>query len=260
MSLPRLRAAVPVVLLCAMLASGAALAQPAPVRLATQHYPPYINVLDGQPEGAVVDVVREAFRRTGYPLRFEVYPWSRALALVQVAQVDGLFTIKKTPERERSLRFPRQPVLQQDYVFFVRRDAGLRFDGNFAALTPARIGVVMNTSYGNRFDEALAQGVFPRVEKAPSYDAVFGMLLSGRVDATICSREVAYEILRRLDPGSAIIEAGPPAETAFSYLVFARSKHTEALAEAFDAAIESMQRDGSFARLSRREGGSQPMK
>jgi len=220
------------------------------IRLVTLDYPPYIYDVRGRAEGPIPAVVTEVFRRMGKPVTIEFLPWSRALVMASNGDVDGLFTIKKTPEREPVLVYPREPLLTQDYVFFASKQGSFRFDGNYSSIANARIGVVRNTSYGARFDAALKQGVFAQVEVASDYERIFRMLLAGRVDMVICSRLVGMNFLRQLDPDERIAPvSGPPSETALSYLVFSRRSEAAALAEAFDQALSTMRKDGTLARL-----------
>lgn len=219
------------------------------LRLVTLEYPPYIVSTPTRAEGMVADIVREAFARMKLPVVIEFYPWTRALAMLASGQADGLFTIKRTPDREQTMLYPREPLLAQDYVFFVRKDSSLRFTGDFASLAGASVGLVKNTSYGARFDTAAASGQFRNLEYANDYEHIFRMLLAGRIDTVICSRLVGLSYLRQLDATDRVVVAGPPSETAHSYLVFTRARDMRALAEAYDQALAGMRRDGSLARI-----------
>lgn len=219
------------------------------VRLAALEFAPYIHDANGRAEGPVVDVVNEVFRRMGKPLTVEFFPVTRSLVMVEAGSVDGFFTVKKTPEREHTLRFPREPLLSQDFVFFVRKDSHFRFDGDYASIANARIGVVNNMSYGGRFDAARRQGVFPRLESSHALTNIFRMLLAGRVDAMICSRLVGMKFIQEFDPAGQIMISGPPSETTHSYLVFTRRHDTSALADGFDLAMKGMRKDGTLVRL-----------
>ena len=221
----------------------------AELQLATQSYPPYMVLRDGEIAGPVVDLVAEAFRRMGRKAAIKAYPWPRALAMLERAKVDGLFTIKKTPERELVLIYPQEPLLAQDFVFFVRKDSNVRFDGNYASIAQSRVGVVLNTSYGQRFDQAVAAGVFSNVVATSDNERLYRMLMGGRIDAMINSRLVGLSLLRKIDPQGSIVVSGPPSETTLGYLVFTKQPEATALAHAFDQAMQSMRKDGTAHRL-----------
>ena len=240
------------------LLSQSGVAVEAPVRLVTFEYPPYAVQVETSAQGLSADLVREAFARMGRGVSIEFYPLNRGLKLLEAGEVSGFFTIKKTPERMAKLVFPRKPLIRQDYVFFVRKGSRFRFNGSFADLAGATIGVVMSTSYGQRFDEALARGEFAKLEAAISYESIFRMLVGGRVDAVVCSRLVGLEFVRRTG-GSGLVEiSGPAVETTLSYLAFTTKKTDAALAPAFDKAMEAMERDGTLNRILERHEAQIP--
>lgn len=219
------------------------------LQLVTLEYPPYITQVGGHTEGLVVDIVNEVFSRMGQGIEIGVYPWSRSLHMLNIGQADALFTIKKTPEREISMLFPKESLISQDYVFFKRRDSSFNFDGDYASIADASIGIVQDTSYGARFDEAVKQGRFKRLDSAVNYELTFRKLLGGRVDAVICSHLVGLRILQQQRGLDQVVVSGPPSETAVSYLVFTRSKDHSKLAAAFDRHIARMKKDGTIKKM-----------
>jgi polar amino acid transport system substrate-binding protein len=232
----------------ALLSSTGSAAE-APVRLATFEYPPYVVPAGASAQGLSAELVREAFARMGRRVSIEFYPLNRGLKLLEAGEVSGFFSIKKTPERMAKLVFPHKPLIRQDYVFFVRKGSRVRFNGDFTALAGATIGVVMSTSYGQRFDDAVARGAFAKLESTTSYEQIFRMLVGERVDAVICSRLVGLEFVRRIGAGKLVEISGPVVETTLSYLVFTTKKTDAALAPAFDKALEAMERDGTLNRI-----------
>lgn len=242
----RIRAGLLLALLCACWSAAAG----TPVRLATFVYPPYM-MADGHGgvSGPAVRIVRMAFARAGYPVSIAVYPIQRGRALLVAGSVDGYFTIRSNPERRRAMRFPHQPLLLQDTVFFVRRDAALHFNGHFSSLADAHIGVVSNVSYGPRFDRALRAGRFRQVDYAVDHEVNFRKLLAGRVDAVVCSRQVGQYYLRQLHAVDAVVVSGPPVEATESYLVFGRGTDYTDVIAGLDRALADMREDGSLDRL-----------
>lgn len=240
----------------AVLMMGAQASEGPAVRLATFEYPPYVQQTKGQAQGLAVDLIREAFARMKRPVVIEFYPFSRGIRLLDAGAVDGLFTIKRTPEREARLNFPHESLLSQDYQFFVNKSGRVRYHGDLADLSAATIGVVSSVSYGPRFDGAVRLGSFAKLESASSYELIFRMLAGGRVDAVICSRLVGTEFVRRIGAQEQIEISGPSVESVPSHLVFAPGDGGAALARSFDSAIAAMKRDGSFVRLTKRYGES----
>jgi polar amino acid transport system substrate-binding protein len=235
-----------------MLWIGMASAQTAPLHLVTQAYSPYIVQQNQDASGLAVDIVKEVFRRSGKEIDIAFYPWSRALYMLDHGQADGLFTIKKTPERERQWLYPQEALLSQDYVFFARKTSTFRFNGDLSSLAQTRIGVVQNTSYGARFDQAAATGHFLALDAAHNYELTFRKLLGGRVDAVICSHLVGLEILKALGAQDLVEVRGPVVETAVSYLVFSRSEAHRTTAALFDRHLAAMKIDGTIHKMTAR--------
>lgn len=228
--------------------STAAFAQQRPLILATFDYPPYVTAQgdDAQPGGMMIEIWTEIARRTGQKVEFRVYPFKRELVLVEQGHVDGLFSIKKTPEREKRFLYPNEPLMIQDYVFFTLKNSKIEFRGNLDAFSNVPIGVNSGVSYGPIFDSAVKRGMLKNLHPAPSYDLNFKMLLNGRVNAVICSRLVGVSILEKLGMRDQVRVSSIPVETTKSYVIFSKKTARPALIPEFDKAISSMRRDGTM--------------
>ena len=219
------------------------------LKLATLEYPPYITNTAQGAKGLAVDIVNTAFSRIGQPIMIEFFPVARGQIRVLNGEADGYFSIKKTPERVQDMLFTQKALMTQDYVFFVRKDSGWRFTGSFDSLENARIGVVIATSYGSRFDDAVRAGTLAKPEQVNTHESNFRKLLAGRVDAVICSRLVGLYYLGLLNGLNDVEISGPTVETTVSYLAFTRKKDYTALSLQFDQALERMEQDGTLKHL-----------
>ena len=238
-----------IVLVGLLVARLACAADVGSVRLATLEYPPYVTETAQGAQGATVEIVKTAFARIGINTDIAFYPIARGQYLVQAGEVDGFFSIKRTPEREKSLRFSSNPLMSQDYVFFVRRGASVVFDGGWVSVRNATIGVVVATSYGQRFDQAARDGSLPRLDPATNHEMSFRKLLAGRIDLVVCSRWVGIHYLRKLRALQEVTTTGPPIETTQSYLAFSRKASLGDIPQRFDEALGAMLADGTVARL-----------
>ncbi len=226
-----------------------ALAGPARLHLATLEYPPYIIDTGHGASGLTVEIIRTVFARMNQPIDIEFLPISRGQSMLQADLIDGFFSIKKTPERENDYLFPQHPLMQQEFVFFVRKNSRWHFTGHWPDLAHARIGVVNTTSYGKLFDHAVQSGLFSKLDSTSSHEVNFRKLLAGRIDAVICSRLVGDYYLHAMNATALITSSGPAMETAVSYIAFSRKRDLQALSRKFDQTMESMERDGTLDRL-----------
>lgn len=223
------------------LPAGAQAAPPAALRVVSFPYPPLMVVDAGHaPAGPMVELVARAFQRMEQPARIELLPLARALLQMETGAADAMFTVKKTPEREAAYLFSSEPVLQQDYVFFVLREAPQLFRGDLAALAETTIGVVGGTSYGPRFDAAVKQGLLRRLEVSSSHESSFRKLLAGRMQVVICSRVVGLALLQQLQAGARVKISGPVVDSTHSYLMFNRRTVTPQQVAQFDRALQAV--------------------
>lgn len=220
-----------------------------PLRLISFEYHPFVTRIENSAQGMSVEIVKEIFLRMGREITIEIFPVARALRMFENGDVDAFFTIKKTPERETKFLFPKEALITQDYVFFAPNDSKLTFDGDLSSLSNASIGVVNQVTYGSRFDTAVKNGVFKRLESAPSFELTFKKLLGGRMDTVIASRVVGIAFLNEIGGLNKIKIIGTPVETTESYLAFSRKEGCVELANAFDRTVAAMRKDGTFSRI-----------
>ncbi len=201
---------------------------------------------DGKPSGILVDVVTEAFQRTGHPIEIRLMPWARCLAEIRSGRVDGIFSVFRLPERNEFLTYTNVPVITQVLAFFVPADSNVKFGGDISKLTDSRIGTIRGTSYGSRIDSALKAGVWSSVVETNNVDSLVGMLALKRVDLAIGYRHVILEAGKKKGYLNLVKELAPGIDEIQSYLAFTRrSDYSEVIAD-FDRALTSMKNDQSF--------------
>jgi polar amino acid transport system substrate-binding protein len=103
-------------LLLAMLCSGLALADQAPIRLLTYDEPPW--VIAQQPlQGVTIELVKQLFTQAGVPYSIEVFPLKRAIKMAIATPGTCVFPIERTQERETALRWI-SPLVISRYGFY----------------------------------------------------------------------------------------------------------------------------------------------
>jgi len=239
-------------LLCAFLYLTPVFAQEAEVRLVCFDYPPYMTEENGFVQGMMVDVVTEAFVRMKKRISIKLVPPLRGYQLLLAGQVDGMFTMKKTPEREAATTFTREPLLVQDFVIIVPNDSRFEFNGDLKSLAEIPLGVVNEGSYGAVFDTAARRGDFRRLEKSPDFLTNFRKLVANRMGAVVSARSAGFAILKTLNANHKFRVSGPPIETTQSYLIFNKALENQWLADEFDKVLATMKKDGSIRKIEKR--------
>ncbi|MDR7308298.1 transporter substrate-binding domain-containing protein [Rhodoferax saidenbachensis] len=207
---------------------------------------PTAYVENGKQVGLLVDVVNEVFKRTGYSVEIAIMPWARCLAEVKAGRIDGIFSVYQTRERQEFLTYAEEVLITQVQAFFVRKDSAITFDGDLNKLSELRIGIINQTSYGPRLDSALEKGVFKKVDVANNVSASIKKLLVDRVDVVPSYRHVALDSARTLGLAGSIKELSPAIAAIPSYLAFTNKKDYAKVISAYNLALRSMKKDGTY--------------
>jgi polar amino acid transport system substrate-binding protein len=230
----------------AMATMGCGDAYPEKLVLVAADSVPTAYMVDGKPSGMLVDVVTEAFQRTGYQFEIQLMPWARCLVEVRSGRVDGIFSVFKLPERNEFLAYTSVPIITQVEAFFVPADSDVKFGGDIGKLGGFRIGIIRGTSYGIKVDTALKTGVWPAVVETNSVDSLVGMLVLKRVDLAVGYRHVFLEAARKQGYLNEIKELSPGIDEIPSYLAFTKQRDYSEVIANFDRALTSMKNDHSF--------------
>ena len=194
---------------------GCSDAYPASLVLVAADSAPTAYMEDGRPFGILVDVVAEAFRRTGYQFEIQLMPWARCLAEIRSGRVDGIFSVFQLPERNEFLTYTSIPIINQVLAFFVPADSDLKFGGDIAQLQRFRIGTIRGTSYGAKVDSVLNAGGWSTVVKTNNIDSLVGVLALKRIDLAVGYRHVVLEAARKKGYSEKIKELSPQVSMQF---------------------------------------------
>ncbi len=172
------------------------LSETAPVlKVVTTEYPPFEYVEDGVFRGQDVDTVRTVLRAMGFEPDFQVLPWARAEMMVRRGNADLLFSLTRSPERERHYLFTA-PISSARDVLYARKDAGLSWT-SYKDLTDLSVGVTGGYSYAPEFMAWLRQGQSQVVTMSQENPDLAGlrMVAMGRVDVFICEKKACNHLI-----------------------------------------------------------------
>jgi polar amino acid transport system substrate-binding protein len=206
---------------------------------------------DGQWQGLGVDVVRTLAARAGDTVRFDIYPWARAQAMVQRAQADILIGPYKSPQRDKQFAFVDLPFYRDRMVFYARSGAKSPWEGRFGQLDGTRIAAVRGWHYGARFDQAR-----PRlnISEVNQLENGVQMLLHGRVDLLATNERNSAALIGTMRASGRLVPLCPVVAQLDGYLAFPRGAAFTALRDQYSALFTEMVRSGEFARLAARHG------
>ncbi len=206
---------------------------------------------DGQWRGLGVDVLRALATRAGDTIRFQLYPWPRAQAMVERAQADILVGPYKSPERLRRFAFVDQPFYRDRLVFYARRDGNPAWHGDLAALKNRRIAAVRGWHYGTQFDQARP---LLDISEVPQLENGMQMLAHGRVDLLASNERNSTGLIGSLRLNEALTVLCPDITQLDGYLAFPRDPKFSAVRDRYNTLFAEMVRSGELARLGARNG------
>ena len=192
---------------------------------------------DGVPHGSAVEIVTHIMNRLGHTIDIRVYPWTRALKMVELGEVDGIFTAYKNPEREAFLDYSHQVLIPQIVCFYVKKGSPITFAGDLHTLKDKKIGVTSTISYGQTFDQLRPQ---LQVARANRLEKNFQKLLLEHIDLVISNVYVADTTLRELQLTDAIVRLPHEVERVPSYIAFSKKRGLTTLRDHFDQELLNM--------------------
>jgi polar amino acid transport system substrate-binding protein len=209
------------------------------------------EIRDGVAMGFLADLLRQALAGAGYRTEFHIRPWVRCFEETRSGQVDGMFALYRTPEREQQYLFTNEPLDIADEYIYVRR--GRKIDSAHwpDALKGKRVGVVNGTYHGHRFLEAEQAHLFAAVESVGSYESLIEMLGAGRIDAAFATIDIMRDAMNRVANADRIERAEPAIDTLPIYLAFTRQRDMTAVRDGFDRELRKMRDDGRYDALVR---------
>jgi len=241
---------------CAVLTglSGAALADPAPLVLATgDDYPPL--TAKSLPEGGLAsELVRRAFERSGHKVgELQWVPWKRAMESARRGAIDGTFPWGDTAERRKDLLFsaPFLPFAQHAWIRL-----GTGYLPKSKTDLPGR-SYCNPAGYGDfgMITELLAEGALTRVTPK-NMTAYFKMLFKGRIDMVIATPiEAEAAIAEAGVPIGAVSRSGLEVDNSPHHLVVGKSHPRGAeIIAAFDAGLAKLEASGELVKIKTRHG------
>lgn len=155
------------------------------VRVIASHFPPYSFDQNRRARGIAVDVVRRAFERLGLNPSIEIYPWARALQMVESTPNTVLFSMARTTERESAFKWIGT-VIDFDvrlYKKASRTDIVINDPQDLKVYTFAGLLQDVKTDY--------LQNLGAYVHEVSNEENAFKMLNLGRIDLVASDKNAA---------------------------------------------------------------------
>lgn len=228
-------------------------AQPQPLHLYTEEYPPINFSLNGQPTGLATEMVRAIMRRTGQNAPISLVPWARGYQLALTRPNTGLFVTMRTPERERLFKWVG-PLTRNVTSFYALRSSGLSIEGLEQARAFDEIAVPRDWYSHQRL---LAKG-FSNLTPVTGPSQVVSMLKRGRVKLMVLDNLSLSALLAQGDIRADEVQLLFTLMHSDSYIAFS-TQTDAALIRRWQRELDGMKADGSFAAIYRKWLPGEPL-
>lgn len=209
------------------------------ISIAVDVWLPYENINNTDAPGFSTEVVTNVLSTMGIKWDLKEYPWVRALKEVYNGNRDALFTAFWTEERARYCYYPTEPLAQEKWVFFVRRQERQQLSFTlYDEIKDRRIGVLRGASVTEDFWSFVKEHA--NYEEVGTDDLNFRKLLAGRIDYVVTSYSNGIELGKQMDITDQIDFLRSPVLTEDDlYVIFSKKSVSPTFVDAFSDALKT---------------------
>jgi len=150
-------------------------------KIATTIIPPYTIQEDGEIGGLATELVENVFQKMNVKYSIKIYPFKRALRLVESGDLHGIYIVGKHKKRTAIYHYPKEPLVTTNFIWFIRKeDKGKINFHSFDDLKGKRIGTIIGYALPQDLSEYLARNA--EVEEVAREEQNFKKLMLKRVD------------------------------------------------------------------------------
>lgn len=213
-------------------------------------YPPFNSIDEGSGQGVGwdYDAVNEICKRINCKPEFKQAAWDGIFPAMQTGEYDVLADgVTLTEERAKIVEFST-PYVQVGQVLLTRADE-TRDLAAFKADASAKIGTQIGTT-----NEIIAKETFPdtKVQSFEDFGAAVLALMAGDIDVVVVDNVTASGYIKE-NAGKLKISGQITSDEKLAFVFPPKSE----LRAAFDAALASMQADGTLDALNKKWGLTQ---
>lgn len=203
-------------------------------------------------KGFYIDVFDEISIRSGFKVKYELYPFKRLNSYLQAGDIDGTLTIFYRKERESYLQYSVEPIVTSQIRVFVLKDHEFTLK-SMKDLYGKKIGVIYGWTIDNpEYNDALKYGRF-KVEGVKSYEQNLKKLLTFKIDCFMMTEQMTWFFAQRLGVEKQISMLDFYVDEVKSYIAVSKKsphiKNPKAFLNSVDQAFNSIKADGTYDRL-----------
>ncbi len=217
-------------------------------------YPPFnsFKEVNGKKKlvGLDIELITAAAEKAGVDIEIELVPWPRALLMAKQGKADGIFNAGWVNNREEFLYYPKTPLRQAKFTFFVNK----HFKGTIKRLEDVK-GLEIGIIREYYICKELIEDEKIKKMQANNAEQLFMQLNENRVSVAVHSRIAGMYTLNKLGLNEIRTFPYTDAPPHASYLAFSKASPKGKLAlEIFSKAIKEIEQNGTMQRIRKKYG------
>lgn len=210
-------------------------------------WPPY-QILEGKRlSGFSTKVVETVFERMKTAIRpVKIFPWKRAITMIETGMADALFSANYTEERTRFAFYPEESIVSSPWVMWVREDEGFKFN-SLNDLLGKKVGMVRGYSYTSELWNFVEKHNI--YEEVPNDEINFRKLNAGRVDFIPAELGNGLHIVKKLKLNNIIPLTKNPVKTDGLYIIFNKNSVSRAFVDQFSDELQNLKKEPLYRDL-----------
>lgn len=211
------------------------------------NYPPYQIAKTETVEGFSTRIVQTILQEMDVEIKsLEIFPWKRALLLIEQGQVDALFSANYTEDRAVYAAYPSEPLVQTPWVIWARTEDTTEYD-SLDDLNDGTVGVVRGYSYTTElWNHLKARNNY---EEATDDDTNFRKLAAGRIRYVVAELGNGYQIINDLHLKQIAPITAHPVKIDGLYIIFNKRTVPQSLVDTFSRKLKKFRQTEAYREL-----------
>lgn len=190
----------------------------------TADWPPYeyTDNTTKQIKGSSVNMIKNIADKLNFDVNISSLPWERCLQMNKQGDMDGIFSVSKTTEREQYLIYPQKSIQNVSYVFATLKNQNITWnESKDINVIPQPIGAPQGYSVTKTLKE-LKNVIVD--DSAQSDDINLNKLLLGRLGSIVIGPQ-ALELLLKEKNNDKVQQLSPPFVDSKKYYIAISKKY-----------------------------------
>lgn len=228
--------------MCCGFATGVQ-AEATDLKILTAENPPLNFLRDGDVTGLAAEVVRELVKRTGTGGNIRLVPWQEGYQTLLEQPDVALFSTVMSAPRKHMAQWVG-PVVSLDNNLYALKVSNIQIANLEDAKKAGRIATV--TKFFS--EQLLKDEGFTNTQSYPDRATTLRQLLDGKVQMVVSANTEMPAALEKIGASMDDVKNAFTVSTDLAYIAFSQGT-SPALVARWQAALDEMKRDGSFARI-----------